>query len=219
MTAAAQSPTLQWRALEFQAPYLEEKYLLTGLADSREQAASLFLELKKFLMLADAHPTPLPMMSALVDAAWHQFILYTVEYDSFCRETFGRLQHHSPRGSEGSHGEGLTVATFVDVYREHFGPLPDVWHNERCLRPDTRLVHADGARLTVELSEAQALLWREREPRQVVCRASRRAAAALEFIAAHPRFLLREIIGLRDACEQAALVAPLVRWDILSISP
>jgi hypothetical protein len=225
MTAAVQvqSEPINRRVLDFEAPYLEQKYVLTGLVETREQAATLFLELKKYLLLAATHPTPLPMMSALVDAAWHQFILYSAEYERFCLEMFGGPQHHSPRGaSDGTangRGEGLVVSTFVDLYRKHFGPLPDVWHNERCLRPDTRLVHADGARFSVQTSDGQALLWRERNPRQIVCRASSRAVKALEFIADHPRFLLREVSGLRSAAEQLALVAPLVRWDILNIAP
>jgi hypothetical protein len=224
MTAAAHpSDTINWRVLEFEAPYLEDKFVATQLVETREQAAALFLELKKYLLLADAHRQPMPMMSALVDAAWHQFILYSAEYEQFCNSMFGRAQHHEPRSpgnrSAPASAEQPQLSTFVDAYREHFGPLPDLWHNERCLRPDTRLVHADASRLTVDVAGRESLLWREREPRQVVCRASARARAALEFIAEQRRFLLREVPGLRGAEERLALVGPLVQWDILNIAP
>jgi hypothetical protein len=218
--AVAASRFSEQRVLEFEAPYLEEKYVSTGLAENREQAASLFLELKRYLVLAGTETKPLPMMSALVDAAWHQFILYSAEYEQFCCSLFGSYQHHQPRPADRDANDGTAqLSTFVDAYRERFGPLPDVWHNERCLRADTRLVHADQAPLSAECSESQALLWRERRERQVVCRASLRARAALEFIAAHRRFLLREVPGLRSLRETLTLVGPLVQWDILNIAP
>lgn len=36
------------------------------------------------------------MPSQVVDDLWHEFILYTRNYDAFCRRAFGRFMHHTP---------------------------------------------------------------------------------------------------------------------------
>ncbi len=36
------------------------------------------------------------MPSQVVDDAWHEFILFTRNYDSFCRRALGRFLHHVP---------------------------------------------------------------------------------------------------------------------------
>ena len=36
------------------------------------------------------------MHSLRVDEVWHQFVLFTVEYVTFCKRYFGRYVHHSP---------------------------------------------------------------------------------------------------------------------------
>jgi hypothetical protein len=39
---------------------------------------------------------PLAMPSQVVDAAWHEFILFTRNYRDFCRKALGRFLHHTP---------------------------------------------------------------------------------------------------------------------------
>ena len=36
------------------------------------------------------------MPSQVVDDLWHEFILYTKNYELFCRRAFGRFMHHTP---------------------------------------------------------------------------------------------------------------------------
>ena len=36
------------------------------------------------------------MPSQVVDDAWHTFILFTRNYELFCRKAFGRFLHHTP---------------------------------------------------------------------------------------------------------------------------
>jgi hypothetical protein len=36
------------------------------------------------------------MPSQVVDTLWHEFILYTKHYETFCNKAFGRFLHHSP---------------------------------------------------------------------------------------------------------------------------
>jgi hypothetical protein len=38
-----------------------------------------------------------------IDAAWHAFILHTRDYESYCRERFGRVIHHEPTGEADPH--------------------------------------------------------------------------------------------------------------------
>lgn len=58
-------------------------------------------ELKVYFLIclcADLKMTYMP--SKAVDVAWHWFILFTREYDAFCRKTFGKFLHHSPAESK-----------------------------------------------------------------------------------------------------------------------
>src|SRR5215475_10657904 len=36
------------------------------------------------------------MPSQAADDLWHEFILYTRDYDAFCRRAFGEFLHHTP---------------------------------------------------------------------------------------------------------------------------
>jgi hypothetical protein len=214
------------RLLAYRAPFLIDKLLRSGLAEDTAHAELLFLEVKKYLFVASGYDGRMPMTSSLVDAAWHQFILYTTEYREFCQAVFGAYQHHSPRAAADDApaadetGPVVTARTFVDNYHRQFGLLPDVWHDERCLTDATRLVRPDArTALSAERDASFALLFRARERRELVCRASRRALPAFGFIAAHGAFFVRELPGLRDLGERLALLRPLVECDVLNVAP
>ena len=59
--------------------------------------------LRKFL-LAYLHGgrKQVSMPSQVVDDLWHEFILYTREYDEFCKQAFGHFFHHTPAGALGT---------------------------------------------------------------------------------------------------------------------
>jgi len=63
----------------------------------REDTALASRGLKQFFM---AHLVSgnkfVSMPSQIVDDLWHEFILYTREYQQFCAEAFGRFMHHTP---------------------------------------------------------------------------------------------------------------------------
>jgi hypothetical protein len=45
----------------------------------------------------------------VADDLWHEFILYTKNYEQFCRKAFGRFLHHTPaavlsKGQQGNAG-------------------------------------------------------------------------------------------------------------------
>lgn len=51
-----------------------------------------------FLLLAARPREQFGMPSKAVDVAWHEFILLTREYTTFCDRAFGRYLHHEPDG-------------------------------------------------------------------------------------------------------------------------
>ena len=46
------------------------------------------------------------MPSQITDDLWHEFILYTRNYDDFCRRAFGRFMHHTPAVALGKEQQG-----------------------------------------------------------------------------------------------------------------
>jgi len=62
--------------------------------DQREQ---VFRGLRDYFHLCNtAGQRMVAMPSQVVDDAWHEFILFTRQYDQFCRNAFGRFLHHTP---------------------------------------------------------------------------------------------------------------------------
>lgn len=63
------------------------------------ESEELFTETKRFLwaVASSGHPiTPPP----IIDEMWHNFLLFTRNYRSFCHQFFGRMIHHTPLTSE-----------------------------------------------------------------------------------------------------------------------
>jgi hypothetical protein len=64
---------------------------------SAEQRAEIFTALNDYFQLCrKAGRRMVAMPSQAVDDAWHEFILFTRQYDKFCRHAFGRFLHHTP---------------------------------------------------------------------------------------------------------------------------
>lgn len=49
-----------------------------------------------FILTVMARDRMVSMPSKAVDAAWHEFILFTRAYEVFCRKNLGRFLHHTP---------------------------------------------------------------------------------------------------------------------------
>jgi len=65
------------------------------------------------------------MPSQVVDDLWHEFILYTRNYEVFCRRAFGRFLHHSPAavlGSNKSSNAGLRRVWWHSCREENIDP-------------------------------------------------------------------------------------------------
>jgi uncharacterized membrane protein YgcG len=76
---------------------------------SGDQIDEIFDALRSWFLLLLAHRgTQFGMPSKAVDAAWHEFILMTRQYDAFCKEAFGEYLHHTPNdGSRDATQDGL----------------------------------------------------------------------------------------------------------------
>ena len=62
------------------------------------------------------------MPSQAVDVVWHEFILFTREYDSFCQKGLGRFLHHTPAEAMKSKNvaqEGIKTAWRISCHREN----------------------------------------------------------------------------------------------------
>lgn len=65
------------------------------------------------------------MPSSAVDAAWHEFILFTRGYQVFCRDVLGRFFHHTPAEAmrtPTSAQAGIRRAWRLSCQREHIDP-------------------------------------------------------------------------------------------------
>ncbi|MDF2661601.1 MAG: hypothetical protein K0Q94_4392 [Paenibacillus sp.] len=77
------------------------------------------LELKRYLLM-NAVLRGVPMFSREVDDIWHEMLMFTREYETFCNSWYGRTVHHAP------HGEAAPMpgerAWFDWVYSQLFVP-------------------------------------------------------------------------------------------------
>lgn len=65
------------------------------------------------------------MPSQVTDDLWHEFILYTRNYEDFCRRAFGRFMHHTPAvvlGQEQQSNVGLRRTWWFCCKEEHINP-------------------------------------------------------------------------------------------------
>ena len=68
---------------------------------------------------------PVAMPSQVVDDLWHEFILYTRNYQAFCKQAFGAFMHHTPAvamGGEKRSNEGLRRCWWHCCRAENINP-------------------------------------------------------------------------------------------------
>jgi hypothetical protein len=94
------------------------------------------------------------MPSQVTDDLWHELILYTKEYEAFCKRAFGRFLHHSPAvvlGSKRQANQGLRRVWWYACVEENIHPkkpsrLPLLF------AIDAKLNIPDGFRYSVDCS-------------------------------------------------------------------
>jgi len=65
------------------------------------------------------------MPSQVADDLWHEFILYTKNYERFCQQAFGRFLHHTPAvvlGTEQQNNTGLRRCWWYTCREENINP-------------------------------------------------------------------------------------------------
>jgi hypothetical protein len=102
---------------------LEEKY--PGL--TRKETALVSRGLRQFFvayLMSGKEYVSMP--SQAVDELWHEFILYTRDYQSFCRRAFGEFLHHQPaavlRGGINQSDAGLRRVWWYTCKYENIDP-------------------------------------------------------------------------------------------------
>jgi hypothetical protein len=103
----------------YEHPVLLNK-LQAELGINREDAETLFTDLKMFLALCATTTRSLAPTAAL-DAPWHQFVLFTKDYERFCREYCGRFVHHLPEDPFARPSMSASAAQTLSLARRVFG--------------------------------------------------------------------------------------------------
>ena len=105
-------------ALDYQPATTVVTHVASETGLDEEDAAALLLDVRRMAVartLSDRRVVP----SAIVDSAWHAWILETADYRAF-GETLGGYEHHEPQPIVASHDEYLGT---VELLERLFGPL------------------------------------------------------------------------------------------------
>ncbi|MCP3811255.1 hypothetical protein NLX62_02730 [Mycobacteriaceae bacterium Msp059] len=207
-------------ALDYEAPFVIDKLVKERFVDTAQDALALFTEVKRYLVLSNLDRTKSWKMHSLaVDEAWHQFVLFTAEYNAFCARHFGRYRHHAPSNAPDTgdkHAPEATPAEFRDRYREVFGAdLPAVWEDSTWVTPRRRVVNYFPGQWTLSSDGAMIDLIDGR--RRVLLSVSAIAEGALRFIVDTGAFYVREVPGDLTDQERVSLVAALVDLKVLRV--
>ncbi|GAY14838.1 hypothetical protein [Mycobacterium sp. shizuoka-1] len=211
------------QALAFPAPYVVDRLVKDRVTDTAAQAEYLFTEAKRYLVLCEATPQlAFGMHSALVDQAWHTFILFTAEYAQYGQRYFGEFLHHSPVADQGvQQYPQRKVASFSDFqhrYQELFDqPLPQIWYDDTSVAPSRRVIYDGAGTLTVGADDDTVHLVDDTG--EAILSVNSLARAALDFIAGTADFYVRELPGGLTDDEKVGLVQPLVRSGLLRLAP
>ncbi|QYR22048.1 hypothetical protein KZ483_03190 [Paenibacillus sp. sptzw28] len=82
-----------------------------------------WFELKRYFLMC-AVLRGVPMYSEKVDDVWHEMLMFTREYEEFCRQLCGGFIHHAPHAA-GVKPDSGERAWFDWVYGELFARTPD----------------------------------------------------------------------------------------------
>jgi hypothetical protein len=110
----------------YQHPQLVQR-LSEKLSLSRSDSEQLFADTKQFLFLCARFPGQLSP-SESIDRGWHEFLLFTRDYDAFCSQHLGRFIHHQPHDdlARSSQPRGVYRLTLRRA-QEAFGGLSKNW--------------------------------------------------------------------------------------------
>jgi hypothetical protein len=96
---------------------------------STDEAVQLFDDVKRFLWLAASEGVVAPPPK--VDEGWHTFIIFTLDYQNFCGEFFGRFLHHRPQRPTDRPDGGMVVRKTIELLGAQFGGIGRLSKNWR----------------------------------------------------------------------------------------
>ena len=89
---------------------------------SNSEVHLVFKGLREYFHICNiAGDNMVSMPSQVVDVAWHEFILFTKKYESFCQNALGRFLHHTPAEAMQSKTlaqDGIKTAWKISCERE-----------------------------------------------------------------------------------------------------
>ncbi|KGJ93885.1 glycine-rich domain-containing protein [Colwellia psychrerythraea] len=112
---------------DFEFPVSIKKGINTTYPHLNNEELELVIDtLRSFFLISyKAKLKPVAMPSQVVDVAWHQFILFTKNYEMFCKKGIGRFLHHTPTEamkSKTTAQEGIKRAWRLACHLEHINP-------------------------------------------------------------------------------------------------
>ena len=90
---------------------------------NEDDARQCFEDTKRYLYLCVAIGKPLAP-SKKIDELWHNFILFTMDYEEFCLTRLGHFVHHRPRRRCEA---PVAMLDTVSVARQAFGEISENW--------------------------------------------------------------------------------------------
>ncbi|RYZ66802.1 MAG: hypothetical protein EOP09_12125 [Proteobacteria bacterium] len=93
-----------------------------------ERAQLLFEDVKRFLKLCSVTDRDMEATN-IIDDGWHEFLLFSKEYQDFCAEYLGGFVHHRPwiQITDRCTAETIDADTTRRMAEERFGPLSENW--------------------------------------------------------------------------------------------
>src|ERR1700733_11757711 len=122
-------PSSKEQVLAYEVPDLVDR-IQTEMNLPEDQPEALFRDMLRFLYICGTnqskrHPFYPPVH---IDEAWHAFLLFTREYEAFCRYHFGVFLHHSPVTPSNRSQHKHTPKNLVfPLARKTFGELSKNW--------------------------------------------------------------------------------------------
>ncbi|GMK38188.1 hypothetical protein PCCS19_12420 [Paenibacillus sp. CCS19] len=90
---------------------------------TQSEWAWTWFELKRYFLMC-ALLRNVPMYSTKADEVWHEMLMFTREYESFCQQFCGAYIHHAPHGKDDNKPEDGSRAWFDWLYAELFEMSP-----------------------------------------------------------------------------------------------
>lgn len=93
----------------------------TGMFDiTPENAEDIFIETRKFLYLCQLPGIYVTDDLVILDEMWHNFILFTKDYQHFCDHCFGGYFHHLPASKKEKEEAAAKAASNQDVSLQEY---------------------------------------------------------------------------------------------------